>query len=206
MRETLVLVAFFASPTLDWWPSPFSKGVLFLRLLLGRLILLICIWTTSIERRFEFLPYLIKILLHLILPRLFQIYSALSLLIQVLVLSNVFCQRSRIIILNLFFVKWWQSTQKYMYLYLLILYKSHILQQSHEFRFIFSHGHVPTWVQTTLESSCHRSAMKYTPSENISWIASKWFYSHQFIQIVSIDPTTCQIFLSNGKWKFFLLD
>jgi hypothetical protein len=105
MREILVYVVLFASPTLDWCSSPFSQGVFFLGLLLSRPILLIFIRVFSIERRFESFPSLIKFLLLLIPPILLQILSSLSLLVQVLILSNGFCQSSRLIKLKLFLIK-----------------------------------------------------------------------------------------------------
>jgi hypothetical protein len=105
VREILVHMVFFASPTLNWWYSCFSQGVFFLGFLLSRLILLICIWNILIERRFESLPSLIRILLLLILPRLLQIFFVLSLLIQVRIFPNGFCQSYRLIILNIFLIK-----------------------------------------------------------------------------------------------------
>jgi len=104
-REILVHVVFFASPTLYWWSSPFSQVVFILGFLLSRLILLIFITIVSIERRFESFPSMIRILVLLILPRIFQIVFSLSLIVHVLIHSNGFCQISRLIILNLLFIK-----------------------------------------------------------------------------------------------------
>jgi hypothetical protein len=127
VREILVQVIFFASPTLDLWYYPFSHGEFSLGFILSILVRLIFIWAISIERRFESFLSLIILLLLLILPIFLQRLSSLSFLIQVLSLPNGLSQIPRFIILNLLFIKGWKSTKKPLYYHLLIFYKHRIL-------------------------------------------------------------------------------
>jgi predicted ferric reductase len=127
MREILVHVLLFTSPTFDWWYSPFSQEVLFLGFILSRLILLICARIVAIERSFGSLPTLIIFFLLLILLRFMERFSTLALLIHVLNFYNCLCQSFGFIILNFIFIEKWQSTQKPVYLHLLILDNRHIL-------------------------------------------------------------------------------
>ena len=106
-------------------------------------ILLICIRTIFVERRFESLPSLIIFIPLLILPIFLQIFSTLALLIKILSLSNGLSQSFGLIILNLIFIERWKSTEEPLYFHLFILDKPRILQQSQELIFIFSHGHPP---------------------------------------------------------------
>jgi hypothetical protein len=96
VREILVHVVFFTSPTLDWWSSPFSLGVFFIGFILIQLILLIFIRLVSLERRLESLYSLTGILPLLIPPIFLQLFSTLALFIHVFSLSNGLCQISRL--------------------------------------------------------------------------------------------------------------
>jgi hypothetical protein len=104
VREILVHVIFFTSTTFNWWYFPFSQGVLPLGFILSRIIFILCIRNVSVERRFESLASLIRFILLLILPRLLQRLFSISLIIQVLILSNGLCQSSGIIILDIIFI------------------------------------------------------------------------------------------------------
>jgi hypothetical protein len=81
MWEILLQVIFLASPTLDWWSSPFSQGIFLLEISLRILILMIYVRLIPIEGRFESFPPLIRLHIFLVLPIFLQIFSSLALLI-----------------------------------------------------------------------------------------------------------------------------
>jgi hypothetical protein len=101
----LVQVIFFASPTLDWWSSPFSQGIFFLEIPLITLILMIYIRLILIEGRFESLHPLIELRILLVIPIFLEGLSSLALLIQVFSLLDSFSQGLGFIILDLFLIK-----------------------------------------------------------------------------------------------------
>jgi hypothetical protein len=116
----LVQVIFLASPTSDWWYSPFSQGIFLLGIPLSILILMISIRLIPIEGRFESFPPLIRLHILLVLPRFLQGFSSLSFLIHVFILPNGLSQGIGFIILDLFLIKGWQSTLKSLYFHFLI--------------------------------------------------------------------------------------